>query len=336
MPRGPQTSGRVRDLQALLRERDPAAWAWQVSHSVSVRAQRRLNHHGHHRFEDRSSGAEHVVVVLAGYKHHLWPYTLARLERFVPAGIDVCLVSPGVAPPELGTLAARAGWSWLSTSKNSHAMALNLAIDAHPRARYIHKLDEDILVGQGYFDRLSTGYRRVYEDGRYRPGFVAPLLNVNGFSYRLFLEAEGLEADYLDRFGELRQACEGVRAHSDGEAARWLWERSLPFDETVRRFAERPFGYSAVPHRFSIGALMMERDLWEAIGGFIAHARGGLGHDERHLCQECNDRSRVPVVLHDVFAGHFAFGPQDEAMRAALPALASGLEPASLSTAPTG
>jgi hypothetical protein len=33
----------------------------------------------------------------------------------------------------------------------------------------------------------------------------------------------------------------------------------------------------------------------------------------------------VPVVLHDVFAGHFSFGPQEAAMREALPSLADGL-----------
>jgi hypothetical protein len=323
----------ARNWSTLARSRDPAAWAAWASDAVHRRAQRRLDTHGAHAFTDRSTGAEELLLVVAGHKAYLWPYTLARLERFVPPGIDVCVVSPGVAPAALGELAARAGWSWLSTTKNALSLAQNLAIAAHPGARYIHKLDEDVLVGEGHFERTLAGYRRVAEDGRYAPGFAAPVLNVNGFSYRLFLEADGLEADYLERFGELRQACLGVRAHGDGEAARWLWERSLPFDATVERFARRGFGYTAIPHRFSIGAFLMERDLWEAIGGFVVHPLGGLGHEERQLCQECTELSRVPVVLHDVFAGHFSFGPQEAAMRAALPELAPALLPPAVSAA---
>ena len=318
----------------MLREPELAAWAWQLSHSVLIRAQRRLDHHGRHSFEDRSKGADQLLLVVAGHKDYLWPYTLGRLEQHVPEGIDVCIVSPGVAPAELGEIASRRGWSWLSTTKNALSLAQNLAIEAHPGARYIHKLDEDVLIGEGYFERMLDGYRRVVADGRFSPGFAAPLLNVNGFSYRLFLEAEGLEEAYLERFGELRQACVGIRAHFDPEAARWLWERSLPFDETVRRFAGRPSGYTAVPHRFSIGAFVMERDLWELIGGFIVHARGGLGHEERQLCQECTDHSRVPVVLHDVFAGHFSFGPQEAGMRAMLPELGPELLPRQVAAGP--
>jgi len=302
-----------------------AARAWRALRDSRSGLHRRINFSGAHVFTDRSKGADQLLMVVAGHKPHLWPHTLPRLERFAGPGLDVCIVTPGVRVPELEALAERAGWSVLSTEENLLALAQNLAILRHPAARWLHKVDEDIVIGEGHFERLLEGYLRVQADGRFLPGFCAPVLNVNGFSYRLFLEALGLEEAYAARFGELRQAAAGVRAHHDGQAARWLWERSLPFDEVAAEFASRPFGYSAVPHRFSIGAILLERDLWEQIGGFLVAPRGGLGHEEEHLCKECLEASRPAVVVHDLFAGHFSFGPQDPVMRPALDELAPGL-----------
>jgi hypothetical protein len=299
---------------------------WRGLRFAGRRLQRRINVTGAHRFVDRRRGADALVTILAGYKGYLWPHTLARLERHMPEGVDVCLVSAATESPELDRLAERNGWSRLVTRRNQVALAQNLAIARHPGARWLYKVDEDVIVGAGFFEGLRQGYANVMDDGRHRVGFVAPILNVNGFSYRLFLEHLGLAGEYAARFGELRQACMEVRAYSDGDAARWLWERTLPFDEMARRFRERPFGYTPVPHRFSIGATLMERDLWEDMHGFTVDlASSGLGDDESKLCMACTDASRVAVVLHDLLAGHFSFGPQEAAMRAALPALAPGL-----------
>jgi hypothetical protein len=305
---------------------EATAWRWDAR--VHQRLQRRLNFTGRHRFDDRSRGRDRLAIVLAGYKRHLWPYTLPRLERHVPDDLDVCLVSPGTDPPELEALARRNGWSRLITERNALSLAQNLAIRHHPAARWIHKLDEDIFIAEGHFDGLQAGYERVRAEGRFRPGFAAPVLNVNGFSYRLFLEALGLEEDYRRRFGELLQSSGWVKAQNDGAAARWLWEHSLPIEKVAARFAARPFGYSPLPHRFSIGAILYERDLWEEIGGFVTIPGGGVGDDEAQLCRECVNLSRIGVVIHDVFAGHFSFGEQDAQMRAALPELTDRLLPA--------
>jgi len=52
---------------------------------------------------------------------------------------------------------------------------------------------------------------------------------------------------------------------------------------------------------------------------------GGLGYDEEHLCKYCLNSSEVIVVLHNVFAGHFGFGPQNQIMLKALNQLIPGL-----------
>jgi hypothetical protein len=302
-----------------------SARAWRFMRDGRLELQQRVNFAGECEFVDRSRGAEELVLVVAGYKPRLWPYTLSRLRRFAPGHADVCLVSPGMRSPELEALAEEEGWSYLSSTENALALAQNVAIRNHPNARWLHKVDEDVLVAEGHFERMLEGYRRVQADGRYAPGFCAPLLNVNGYSYRLFLEAFGLEDAYRERFGPLRQAAGDIPAHFDGEAALWLWRHGLPFDAVARDIAARPFAYSAVPHRFSIGAILLERDFWQEIGGFMVAPRGGLGHEEDQLCKECVGLSRPMIVLHDVYAGHYSFGPQDAVMATALGELAEGL-----------
>ena len=277
---------------------------------------RRRNLMGSSYFVDRSSGAQAVVIVLAGYKSYLWDMTLARLERFVPADADVCLVSPALRSEPLEALAERRGWSYLSTRANYVSLAQNLAIAHHPKARWVYKLDEDIVIGEGFFEGLVAAYERVAAEGHYRPGFCAPVLNVNGFSYLRFLQTMDLEAAYRERFGELRLSTGEIPATDDGEAALWLWRHSLPFDEVSARFADQPPGYSTVPHRFSFGAILFERAFWHEFGGLLVRPpAGALGVDETSICRKCVDMSRAMVVAHDVFAGHFSFGAQEAFMR---------------------
>jgi len=294
--------------------------------------QRHVNFHGHYSFRDRSSGAKQLVMVLAGYKPFLWEWTLDRVARFVPAGSDVCLVSPGLHSADLDDLASRCGWSYLAASERNIPLAQNLAIQAHQAAAWIYKLDEDVFVEAGFFEGLRSGYEQIKAEREYQLSMCSPIVNVNGFSYVDFLRALGLEDAYRERFGAPTRAGDGIPAWYDGEVAVWLWERSLPLDETAAFFAARPFGYSAVPHRLNIGAILYERELWETLGGlrvsFPARIRTGLGDDEAYLCSSAISHSRVACVLHNVFAAHFGFAPQYLAMRRAFPAMQARLSSA--------
>jgi hypothetical protein len=267
-------------------------------------------------FDDRSRGRERLLTILAGHKPYLWPWTLDRIINAVPPDLDVCIVTPGVLQNPLREMAAENGWSYLSTQHGQVSVAQNRALAHHPSARLIYKIDEDIFISSGFFEAMDAGYAAVVEEGRYRPGFCSPLINVNGFSYVDFLRARGLEEAYVAEFGELRRAADGIKAHHDGQAAVWLWRNSLPVDDVAADFAKRPAGYSPVPHRFSIGAILFERSLWEKMGGFRRGLKApGLGVDEEHICESCVAFSRTMIVLDNVYAGHFAFGPQESAMR---------------------
>lgn len=310
----------------LFRHRDwPLLLVERLGGKVKDSWTRRLNFSGSYEMKGGRKDAKRLLVIVAGYKVHLWELTLARIARFAPEDLDVCVVTPGARSARLLQLAEQNGWSYLVTKANKLALAQNLAIREHPAAAWIYKLDEDIFISEGYFEKLLEGYLRIRESGHYDPGFCAPLINVNGHSYRTLLRMLDLEEEYQAAFEELKCACMGVRAHWDPNAARWLWERSLPFDEVARLLASRPFDYSVVPHRFSIGAILLEREFWESIGGFrTALVEGRLGIEEEDLCCQCMARSRVIGVIHNVFAGHFAFGPQEAGMRSFLGTVRTG------------
>ncbi|KAF0996460.1 hypothetical protein [Geobacillus sp. TFV-3] len=267
-------------------------------------------------FVDRRKNSDQLLIVLAGYKPYLWPFTLERIARHAPSNLDICLVSSGLYSEELANWAEHHHWSYLSTMINEVSLAQNLAIAEHPEAEWIYKLDEDIFITDQYFEHLRSGYEHIEEEGLFNPGFVAPIINVNGYTYIEFLKSMGLDQKYKQIFGELRYAANGIKCHSDPEAAQWIWQHSLPLDEAARKIASQAFHYSTVPHRFSIGAILLKREYWEKIGGFkIGTKEGILGGDEEDLCRKCMEHSRVMCVVHNVFCGHFSFFLQEESMK---------------------
>jgi hypothetical protein len=269
------------------------------------RASDRLRFGGRFAFDDRRRNSDTLVMILAGFREYLWPYTLGRLAHLAPSGVDVCLLSAGLRSPALASIAERHGWSYLSTETRRISTVQNIAIREHEQAEWIYKVDEDVLVTENCLEHMLAGYRQVADEGEFRPGFAAPILNVNGYSYVPFLERLGLRQDYAKEFGGTPRACTGIPIHTDGRAAAWIWRRSVPLDEVARRF---------------------RREFWSEMGGLRAPLEPpGRGQDEAFLCGQCVDRSQVMVVVHNACAGHYAFARQEETMRAMVDELRPGL-----------
>ncbi|WP_156458302.1 hypothetical protein [Rhodanobacter sp. Root627] len=286
------------------------------------------DHHSKHRFSNRSSGRVNLVVVLAGYKPYLWPVTLARMAKYAPNDADFCVVSSGMHSTELEEMCIRQHWSYLSVTRNSPGVALNKVIELHPHADYIFKLDEDIVVGKNFFPLLRQGYDHAWKDSLLEPGFCAPVLNVNGISYRIFLRELGLEAIYQEEFGSLVTRCGDLPVHNDPITANWIWEKTLPFDKTAEVFSQHTNCYSLCGTRFSIGAILFRRSFIEEAGWFkSAWHSGVLGVDEDMICRDCVSFSRPMYIIESVLAGHFSFYPQEASMRTKLPEM-SRLDPA--------
>ena len=271
------------------------------------------------KFSNNSRDKPRLVMVLAGYKPLLWPLVLDRLSEICPDDTDVCIVTAGKHVESLKALSHGRGWSYLSVEKNKTGLALNLAVKLHPCADLIHKLDEDVFLAAGYFERMESGFCRIRTDGIYDPGICVPTLNVNGVSYRWFLERLDLLESYERQFGKALISCVGVPAHHDPSAAVWIWTRSLPFDEVSSRFSrvndEINSTYELIGTRFSIGAFLIERSFYDQIEGLRSSWREGiLGVDEEGLCEACVLYSRPMFYLKDVLAGHFSFFPQEKGM----------------------
>ena len=67
--------------------------------------------------------------------------------------------------------------------------------------------------------------------------------------------------------------------------------------------------------RFSIGAILFERSLWELMDHFNVEFEGaGLGVDEVQICNFCILNSKPLMVSENVVVGHLSFGPQNKAM----------------------
>jgi hypothetical protein len=287
----------------------------------------RRDHYSPSYFVNRRNNRQTLVIVLAGYKSYLWPATLRQLEKYAPDDADFCVASAGKRSAALEKMCERNGWSYLSVSRNAPGIALNKAIEFHPSADYIFKLDEDIIVGKDFFSLLRQGYDYAWKDSLLEPGFCAPVLNVNGISYRHFLRELKLEEEYRQEFGQLIARCDGLPVHSQANTAWWLWRNTLPFNEKAARFAQHETRYSLCGTRFSIGAILFRRSFIEQVGGFkSAWSPGVLGVDEDVLCRDCVSQSRPMYIIENVLSGHFSFYYQESLMREKLPEL-SALDP---------
>ena len=272
----------------------------------------------HFEFKNRSKGLEKMVMMLSGYKDYLYDPVFKRLKAYLPDDIDVCIITSGKFLDEIDKLCEKEGWSYLSTKENHVSLVQNVAISLHSDARFIYKLDEDIFICEGFFERLMRAYEHAKE-GQYEPGVIAPLIPVNGYGHVRVLEKLNLTDKYTELFENPVYAAgpEHIIENS-ADVARFFWGEGgyVPsIDEINRRFGEDPLEERACPIRFSIGAILFERSLWEEMHYFSVNMRYPIGTDEEDICAWCVNSSHPLMVSENLIVGHFSFGPQNAAMR---------------------
>ena len=92
------------------------------------------------------------------------------------------------------------------TATNDVSLAQNVCFRLHDQAEMIVKLDEDMFVLPSTITNLLAEYKRIKTEGRVDPGFVAPMIPLNGFCYRTLLDMLGLLEEYEAQFGTARLA----------------------------------------------------------------------------------------------------------------------------------
>jgi hypothetical protein len=279
--------------------------------------------HDRFRFDDRRHGSSTLICMLAGYKPDLWSAVLPRLEAALPEA-DVCIVSAGRRVEQLSAICATKGWSYLSTYTNDVSLAQNVCYSLHRDARMIVKIDEDMFLLPDTIVKVLDEYVNIKAEGIYDPGFVAPAIPLNGFSYRAILDSLDLLEEYESRFGTARIATAGIPIQTDPIVARWIWERTGPLAMTATKLAAQGRRRLACPIQFSIGLIAFEREFWELIGFFKVYRHrllarlSTLGGDEAYLCSRGLELSRPAIVTTATVAGHFSFGPQYAGQKALL------------------
>ena len=271
-------------------------------------------------FIDRRKNSNMLLFILAGYKPYLYEAVFSRVKLFSPEGMDVCVISSGLFDKELDRIAKENSWSYLSTMRNCLTLAQNIAILLHPKAEWLFKMDEDIFVTKHSFKTMLDTYCAVHNNDSYNISFVAPLMPLNGYGHVRVLQKLGMTGVYEKMFEKVKYAAISNRMIGySPEVAKFFWGENgfIPsIDYMDEEFHSQEFKYRACPVRYSIGFILMRRDLWDVMGGWKVPEEGsGMGMDEDQINQFCIMYSFAMIVSENTVVGHFSFGQQNDAMR---------------------
>lgn len=267
-------------------------------------------------FEDRRMGKKKVCIVLSGYKEFLWENVFGRLQKYIPAEIEICLCSAGRYVHQLSTIAEKNSWSYLSTEINSVSLLQNISISLYPEAEWVYKMDEDMFVTKNMFTNMYRTAKDIIESKTYDFGLCSPLIPVNAVGYRYVLEKYERLNDYESKYGAAIVGGHPYREiERNPKTAMYMWgEGSMPNIDTIAKDMYEEHRYEMCNTRLSIGLILFRRELWEIMQGFTVYGNMDLGIDEEDINAFCINNSRVMAISMDAVAGHFGFGKQTKKM----------------------
>lgn len=200
-----------------------------------------------------------------------------------------------------------------ATNYNQLALIQNEII-AKLKADFYIKIDDDILVGEGWTD----GFVGVYERNYKTMSFGSVIIPINGFGWVPFFEVMGLVEEFREKFPQtpLNQACMDVAVYKDQYVNEFIWNKCLDIDETVKQFKVKQHGQFHdlfCPHRYSIGAIVFSHKRWEEMGGWRVQDYYDVMLKKQKRYQKLADRfnkfKKVPVnekkwnIVADVASG---------------------------------
>lgn len=159
-----------------------------------------------------------------------------------------------------------------ATTYNQLAAIQNEVI-AKLKADFYIKIDDDILVTEGWTDAFVGVYERNHD----KMSFGSVTIPINGFGWVPFMEIMGITEEFKQRFPNtpINQECMDVAVYKDKEVNEFLWEHCLDLDKTAETFIKNQNGQFQdliCPHRYSIGAIVFSHKFWEDMGGWFVQA----------------------------------------------------------------
>lgn len=277
-------------------------------------------------FEDRSKQSENLILILAGFQEYYWDIVFNRVLdncNDFQESIDVCVCVPQgenkCVPPHIEEYCEKNGWSLLYIYEDLLAQAQNTAIKLHPQAKWIFKIDEDIILSKNYFQKLKDGYLLAEKELFAQIGFVSPLINLNAACVLHYLQSIEKIDEMHEKFGDVKirfPKLEGDPIHRSEDFAKWLWSVSLPFDNVaneIERVNKNKIFQANV--RISIGAILFTRDYWEEINYFDVATSGAKGVEEVQMNEHSFNNMQAIAIIGDTFVGHLGFYSQKQACK---------------------
>lgn len=129
------------------------------------------------------------------------------------------------------------------------------------------------------------------------------------------MERKGAKEEFEQKFSKIKKGSRENNVNTDPEICRFIWEKTLPIDDTVQQFQKNDEVFQPILGRFNIGAILFTREYWEKLGHFEVSMDDLLGDDEDQLIGETAVHGMVPILSTRTFAGHFAFKHQKEEMK---------------------
>lgn len=272
-------------------------------------------------FDDRSAGADNLMIILAGYQPYYWDGVFERVQKCKEQfhqNIDICVCcscAPESSREELSKICVKNNWSFLYLNKNKVTQVQNTAIALHGKAKMIFKIDEDIILCDHYFDKMIEAYEYANNTLPYNVGFMGPLLNINAFCTPIFLSKINKIDEFQSKFGKYKLGgllhTKEDFIHDNAEWARFIWQNSIPFD-SVSKSIDNGVDIAVCPIRYSIGAILFNRSFIEKNGYLPVGFGTGMADDEVFLNDKCNEGMYSIAVATNIFVGHLGFGHQKE------------------------
>lgn len=269
-------------------------------------------------FEDRRKNSSKMLYVLAGYKPYLWKDVFYRLKAFAPKDIDICVVSAGKYVDRLSAICGKNGWSYLSTTRNNICVISNIVLKLYVQAELVFKMDEDMYLTAGCFEKLEKTLYAIEEDG-YKVGVVGPVVPLNSYCLYTFVEEHKMLDEYRKNFGEIYHGSGIINSgsfYSDSGVDSFIWNMTGNIDALSKEYDLKKSSYELCAVRYMIGFILYRKELWKNMHGFKVTLGKGSGEegDEGQLISYCALNGRVFACVKNCLVGHFSFGGSEKSV----------------------
>ncbi len=257
----------------------------------------------HYVFENRSRSCDNLILIFIEANSNNWNITLSKIKEGIDISkeqFDVCICvfnsnEYNCNLKRLKEIAHENSWSILFTYEKQESIALETAINLHPVANWIYKIDDNILVPSNYFEQLKLAYKHSVEAMPIYPGFLLPCVDVSTTGSISFLKAINQWNLFVNQFDKngfylKENNCPFLLEPflKDKKIISWIDERTTPFEEVANIvFNNNHDELLWTPFKVSTEAILFERAFAEGVKKFNVGTIGSFYLNDDQLNGYC-------------------------------------------------